>query len=230
MVSAPIHVSWPMLTYVTAFHPLRQSAYSYFMSFQPLAESGVPILLFTDAPLTLPYPNVRVIRAPFDRSSLPKDAILPTNRGEKKDTVAFLWLMLLKLYYVKEALKYTDSSYIAWIDFRVFHVVRDTKKVQDKLVSLVHHPFTNTKILAPGCWSPNPSFDIFNAICWRFCGGFFLGPREILEAAYEKQMELVEKHLPRLTWEVNYWTLMEEFFEWYSGDHNDSLLMNVPHT
>lgn len=43
-------------------------------------------------------------------------------------------------------------------------------------------------------------------------------------------MELVYAHLPALTWEVNYWAMMEEHFERYPADHDDTMLMNVPYS
>lgn len=57
-----------------------------------------------------------------------------------------------------------------------------------------------------------------------------LGPRDQVAAAYMRQMELVRANLPRLTWEVNYWTMMEDHFTWYSANHDDSMLGNLPHT
>ena len=40
--------------------------------------------------------------------------------------------------------------------------------------------------------------------------------------------ELVNEFLPRLTWEVNYWAMMEDHFQWYAADHDDSLILNIP--
>jgi hypothetical protein len=215
-----------MLTYVTSFYPIRQG--EYIQEFKKLASTGVPILVFTNSDIGY-YENVKQIQVPIDLPWFSNEIILPVNRNHEKDTPEFLCLMLMKLWCMKEALKYTDSAYLAWIDFRVFHVVQDTERVQEKLKSLTRADLSGlTKIASPGCWQPIPTFDILNSICWRFCGGFLVGPRESFEPAYNHQSELVKKFLPHLTWEVNYWCLMEEHFEWYFANHNDSLLLNFP--
>lgn len=215
-----------MLTYVTAFYPIRPG--DYIEEFKKLVSTGVPILVFSESDIGQ-YPNVTQIRAPLELSWVSKNTILPTNRNHEKDTPEFMCLMLMKLWCMKEALKYTDSPYLAWIDFRVFHVVRNTERVQDKLKSLTRADLSRlTKIASPGCWQPIPRFDILDSICWRFCGGFLIGPRDAFGPAYKRQTEIVKKFLPHLTWEVNYWSLMEEHFDWYWADHNDSLILNVP--
>jgi hypothetical protein len=215
-----------MLTYVTAFYLIRTDVVldEYIQEFHKLVSTGVPILLFLDpaVQLEISAPNVTIAYLPFE---LIDNAVLPRHRNESKDTLEFLSLMLMKMKCMSEALKYTPSSHLAWVDFRVFHVVRDTREVQKRLRSLTRVSFPGLKtILAPGCWAPTPNFDILNSICWRFCGGFFLGPREIFPLAYQQQTNLVQHYLPHLTWEVNYWTKMEELFTWFPGDHNDSII------
>ena len=222
-----------MVVFVTAFYSVRADVRmdSYITEFRKIADTGVPVLLFRDPDENIPDlpANVRQIPMPFVRYSAVQ---LPRVRNEEKDTADFMSLMLMKLRCMKEALAYTDASHLAWIDLRVFHVILQTERVQQQLLKLSRAPLRGllTRIAAPGCWNPTPeNFDIFNHICWRWCGGFFVGPREIFPAAYKRQTELVEAHLPRLTWEVNYWTMMEEYFVWYIGDHNESLIMNLPY-
>lgn len=225
-----------MLTFVTAYYPTRTDIDqgNYLPEFKKLADTGVPILLFLDPDVPIPElpPTVRVLRRPLP-SILPPgvEVILPTRRNEPKDTVAFLSLILCKLWCMTEALAETDASHIAWIDVRIFHVIRHTEIAQTKLRALSSRMFLGlTKLLSPGCWEGPLTIDPFESICWRFCGGFVLGPREAVIPAYERQMELVRANLPRLTWEVNYWAMMEDHFEWYKADHNDSILMNVPYS
>lgn len=218
-----------MLTFVTAYHPLRDEPYwSYF---DRLVETGIPILLFLDERCSLPpeAPNLRVVRVPLSHAWECSTVQLPVNRSPEKDTAEFLSIMALKLRYMTESLSYTTSSHLAWIDFRVFHVIRDIPAVQAKLRRLATHPFPREmNILAPGCWNPCPSMDFFASICWRFCGGFLLGPRDAFPIAYARQTALIESGLPRVTWEVNYWAQMEDAFTWYPADHDDRLLLNVP--
>jgi len=215
-----------MLTYVTAFYLIRTDVEmsDYIQEFHKLVSTGVPILLFMDPAvhIDIPAPNVTVAPLPFE---LIDNVVLPRHRNHSKDTPEFLSLMLMKMKCMAEALKYTDASHLAWIDFRIFHVIRETETTQTKLRDLAAQSFTGlSKIVIPGCWAPTPGFDILNSICWRFCGGFFLGPRDIFPSAYRQQSELVQHHFPHLTWEVNYWTRMEEFFAWFPADHNDSII------
>lgn len=225
-----------MLTYVTAFYPTRTDVdrASYRTEFMKVVESGVPIFVFVDPTLPLPEipSSVRVARRPLPVCLPPGLEIrLPSHRNERKDTVPFLSLMLQKLYFMTEVLQETDASHIAWIDFRIFHIIQHTQLAQTKLKALTTRSFPGlTKLLSSGCWDGPPFADLFESIHWRFCGGIVLGPRAAIEPAYRRQMELVAAHLPRLTWEVNYWAMMEEHFEWYKADHNDSLLMNLPYS
>lgn len=217
--------------FVSAFHPLGLERETYWEWFGPLAETGIPILLFLDTRCTLPqpYPNVHVVPTPLRHAWDCTAVVPPTHRTASKDTPEFLSLMCLKLRYLTEACAYTDASHLAWIDFRIFHVVRDIPRVQGKLQSLAKHSFpSHMKILAPGCWDPCPAMDLFERICWRFCGGVLLGPRDAFPLAYARQQALVAASLPRITWEVNYWAMMDDAFEWYAANHNDSILLNVP--
>lgn len=214
-----------MLVFVTAFHPLRPDMASYLADFDRLATTGVPLLVFTSVDLPS-YPNVRTVPCSFDTSWIPDEVRLPANRTPEKDTTEFLALMLLKMTYMNDALAYTDASHLAWVDFRIFHVVRDTVRVQEKLRSLASSSPSSPRLLAPGCWGPQASISL-DSICWRYCGGFLLGPREAFPPAYARQTELVHQHLPRLTWEVNYWAMMDDHFQWYAADHNDSLILNA---
>jgi hypothetical protein len=131
---------------------------------------------------------------------------------------------------MSRALDHCETPYLSWIDFGISHVIRYPDTTFQKLVDLASFSNPDLKtILIPGCWGPNPGYDIWNSVYWRFCGGFFLGPREVFPRAYARQTELVEQNLPKLTWEVNYWTLMEEFFTFYPADHNDTMIMSIPH-
>lgn len=220
------------VTFVTAFHPVRSDLGPYLQKFEDLVATGVPILLFLDSKCSLPkeYPNVRIIPSTLDTSWLPETVVLPINRTPDKDTRDYLALMLQKLTYMAEAVTQCETPYLAWIDFGLSHVIKTPATTWNVLRSLADFSHPLTTILVPGCWGPpSPGTDLWNSVHWRFCGGFFLGPRNVFASASARQMEIVRANLPRLTWEVNYWTMMEEFFTWYPADHNDSMLTNLPH-
>lgn len=214
--------------FVTAFLQPNTSYRStdvYFAQFQHLVETNIPILLFLDTKFCdKSFPsNVQVI--PTSLEWMPKTFQLPSNRNPNKDTLEYFCIQLSKLFYLQEATKYTNDTYLAWIDFGVFHMFQNHEQCKRILKTISTSTFPDTTILAPGCW-PKGSYD-WNSVCWRFCGSFLLGHRSLFAPAYAKQMELVQSQLPRLTWEVNLWAQMEEHFTVYLADHNDSLLSNV---
>lgn len=196
----------------------------YLREFKKLTDTGLQILLFTDSEFTFP-PNVRVISTKLDTSWVPTNVELPLHRNPQKDTVEYFCIQLQKLYYLKEATKYTNESFLAWIDFGSFHMFRDIEKCSQLLKDISLSRFPCEKILAPGCWDSG-TYGL-DSVCWRFCGTFLLGHRDLFEPAYQRQSVLVRSQLPKLSWEVNYWSQMDDVFQFYSADHNDLLLSRV---
>jgi len=216
--------------FVTAFLRPKtgyRSVDVYFSEFEKLAGTGVPVLLFLDKEFldrSFP-PNVRVIPTTLDTSWVPHDVVLPAHRNETKDTVEYFCIQLMKMQFLCEARTYTDDEFLAWIDFGAFHMFRDISQCTQMLQTIAMSEFPRDKILAPGCW-PSGVYD-WNSVCWRFCGTFLIGHRELFPRALERQTQLVQTQLPRLTWEVNYWAQMDDLFTVYSADHNDTLLSRV---
>lgn len=220
------------VTFVTALvlpkeGPPHRPVSEYLRWLQPLAASGISLIVFVDERLDIDLPpNVRRVSTSMTGHWIDTDR-LPETRNPQKDTASYMSIQLRKLGWVVEASSLVSTPLLAWIDIGVFHMVRHPESFQAKLRSLSLRTATpSAKILAPGCWSPG-RYPIWSSICWRFCGTFLLGPRETFRRAAERQTELVRAHLPRLTWEVNYWTLMEDLFAWYASDHTD-LLIDVP--
>lgn len=213
--------------FVTAFFPPKTSYRSldtYLQDFQAFAESGVPILLFLDTQcpdISVPS-NVRVIPTTLDNSWLPQNVQLPMHRAPNKDTTDYMCIQLSKLFYLTEARKYTDDLFLAWLDFGAFHMFRNPEECRSILRTLSTASFPTDRILAPGCWEAG-QYD-WNTVCWRFCGTFLIGHRDLFAPAYERQMSIVHSQLPRLTWEVNVWAQMDDAFQVYKADHNDTLL------
>jgi hypothetical protein len=104
--------------------------------------------------------------------------------------------------------------------------LRDKHVCHYWLNKIAHSSFPTYKIFVPGCWESSRN-KLWDEICWRFCGGFLLGASGLFAAAAQTQANLVLHHIPRLTWEVNYWTLMEDHFAYYNADHNESLLTKI---
>lgn len=218
------------VTFVSAFLKIAdRDPTPYIDQFEILAKTGVDILLFLDEAfreigetLVTSYSNVRIPEY-VQLDPIPPSVQLPSRRNPSKDTAEYLMVQLSKLKFLSKALRYTDRPYLAWIDFRIFHVLHNRDEAILRLKAIEQSPPITTKILAPGCWTPRVH-PIWDSISWRFCGGFLLGHRDRMYEAYKRQSLLVAKGLPNLTWEVNYWTQMEEIFEWYPGDHNNTIL------
>ena len=59
----------------------------------------------------------------------------------------------------------------------------------------------------PGCLeAPTGSLE---RVDWRFCGGFFAGGDWAMLDLCQRHVRLVRELLPRRTWEVNAWALLE---------------------
>ena len=178
------------------------------------------------------------------------DVRLPSFRTQYKDTRAFLTMMNAKAELMYRALGVeagTDGSshrhgwpthHFAWIDFSIFHVIRDTENTIQYLAELSKMEFPSENcMLVPGCWSApgTHASSLFDAINWRFCGGFFVASADAileLNTLYRKHFRnmVVERGL---TWEVNVWALLENEYgwrpQWYKADHDDSIV-RVPKT
>jgi len=218
------------VTFVTAFHPVRSGIDTYIERFEKIALLGIPIILFLDTECVLPkeYSNVKVIRSTLGMDWIPENVDLPRQRSETKDSREYMILMLHKMKYMNEALSHCNTPYLAWIDFGISHIIHNPAVTYQKLIDLQSFSEPLTTILSPGCWGQNSKF-VKDSVYWRFCGGFFFGPRSVFPTAYQRQTDLVKQHLPALTWEVNYWALMEDLFTWYLADHNDSIIVNFPY-
>ena len=218
------------VTFVTAFvRTSTRDPTEYLHYFERLASTGIDLLLFLDESLRsegesilTTYPNVRIPEY-VTLPAISTDTVLPIHRTVEKDTAEYLTVQCLKLEWMSRALAYTTRPYLAWVDFRIFHVFKTPEQSSKRLRDIEHAPPSTSRILAPGCWSAS-TYNIWDSIVWRFCGGFLLGPRERFREACERQTQLIADGYPRLTWEVNYWTRMEDIFEWYRGNHDDTIL------
>ena len=212
--------------FVTAFFQPKTSYRNidtYLAEFQKFARTGVSILLFLDKSVEAAFPpNVQVVPIELDTSWIPEDAQFPAYRNPHKDTPEYFCIQVTKLFCMKEALKYTDDAFLAWLDFGAFHMFRDTEACAKLIQTIAVSEFPIHTILAPGCW-PAGVYD-WNSVCWRFCGTFLIGHRSLFPAAYDRQSRIVLSQLPRVTWEVNYWAQMDELFTVYTANHDDTLL------
>lgn len=219
-------------TFVTAFFkPVTsyRSETDYFVLFDRLAATGVSILLFLDTTYTdKVFPsNVRVIPIDLDTSFLPETPILPNHRNSVKDSAHYMCIQLNKFRVMNEALAYTETPYLAWIDFGVFHMVHDEYRVTEMLHIIQRSTFRTDRIVSPGSKIVDLS-DVWIRPIWRLFGTFWVGHRTLIPLAYSRQMMLIRENLPKLSWEVNYWAMMDEYFDIYPSGHDDSIFTSLP--
>jgi len=176
---------------------------------------------------------------------------LPSNRNLQKDTEEHMWRIHSKiacLHKVVEEHDYTPNSFL-WMDFDSNKLCSNGGKyVQKYLKELLnleyfHFPMndinTHGSMIIPGCWkklsetsSQSPEIlNILNNIQWRFCGNILWGNSEAIRhfwRLYKKHFSKLLLEYGILTWEVNFWALLEVMEPewkpiWYYGDHNDSM-------
>ena len=149
---------------------------------------------------------------------------LPDYRNVAKDTRNYLILMNAKVELVTRAIlsEKHASEYYAWIDFGIAHIFRDTSTTLVKLATM-HDLLSPNRVYIPGCLER--SMLSFDAVDWRFCGGFFVGDKASIFNFYSFYQRYYAR-LPKLTWEINVWSQFENLGWspiWYKADHNDSM-------
>lgn len=139
-----------------------------------------------------------------------------------------------KLEFIDKILKseYKDYTHYAWLDFNLFHVIKDKDLAVQKLKNL--NNISSTGIIVPGCWEKGYRIDIdliLNMINWRFCGGVMIGDRENMKKLCnlnKEQFPIFLEKYKKITWEVNMWAYYEYYhnidFIWHPSDHNDSII------
>ena len=155
-------------------------------------------------------------------------SVPPTN-APHHDTANFMALINAKVEMIQRAPK--GASHYAWIDFSIFHVIRDEEKAIATLRRLATAHLPETYTACPGCWGKDTALpSLFSTVNWRFCGGLLIGDAVSLHRLYElyeTHFARIVKEQGRLVWEVNFWTYFENIgfdFGWYRADHNDSIL------
>lgn len=231
-----------MITFVTAFYKLDERTYctssDYLRLFKPLADTGINIHLFIQPKLYDIYikeigvrENIYITQLEFEELPIYQqlkdmDLKLPAHRNQEKDSREFMILMNSKVEFVKRGIDENNfnSTHFAWIDFGISKICK-----QPDTLTRLKHIQPNDGLYIPVIW-PKIFFDL-SRICWRFCGGFFIGDvQSILDfyELYEEYFIKITKQYKLLTWEVNFWAYLEllGYFNpfTYYADHNDSML------
>lgn len=245
------------LTFVTSYIKIYNEDYDISKSFQKrsefflkLADTGINICVFCSPEfkeqfqeICKKYNNIRLLEiiSCYELKFLQINkniTILPERRNFIKDTEYYMYLMNSKIDFVKKTIDINpfSSKYFAWFDFSLPYIFKDIDKTIQRIKLISQYNYINFFLTFPGCWNlkVNDINFIKNNICWRFCGGFFLGDKESLIKFYDLSIDNFNEFLTQtntLVWEVNYWAWLEtnKNFNpiWYSADHNDTIV-NIP--
>ena len=165
--------------------------------------------------------------------------VLPERRSHIKDHINYMFLMNSKIEFIKKTINVNpfNNDYFCWFDFSLPYIFRNVENSLLKIKGYSESNFISEPFIAmPGCWN----FKVGNkdvlkeSICWRFCGGFFMGDKNSLSSFYHVSISHFEEFLTlteKLVWEVNYWAWLEASGYispiWYLADHNDTII-NIP--
>ncbi len=242
------------VTFVTAFILLESTVpgrtLEWRMSFfDTLVNTGIKICVYGDSK-TLPileeyaltHKNIKVMPLDYKETPIYKmcadpDLTLPNRRTPEKDTRDYMQLINSKISFVNDAIQKNpwNSEVFAWIDFSIAYIFKDFAKTLDVIKKMGATQFVDKFMTLPGCWSvPNGKEPYVDDVCWRFCGGFFIGDKTSLTEFYNLHIQ----HLPefftkykKLVWEAGIWAWIEANHNWnplwYYAAHDDGML-NVP--
>jgi hypothetical protein len=222
-----------MITFVSSFVLLPSSKHSideYKVNFEKLVVLAIPIVLFLDRKVDWCFrDNVTIIPISLEDTwvgkNVPENVELPSTRSEV-DTREYMMIQNAKTEFVLQAARTNPfhTEWFAWIDFGIGHVFREASQTLDRIRALV--PPISPCVRTAGIWRHTPS-DLFDKVCWRFAGGFFLIHRSRISDFHNAVKTSIQRNLPQFAWEVNVWADVERYgidLGWFQADHNDSII------
>lgn len=255
----PFKVSMSTTTFVTFFIDLEQKDPSLkqtdyrFACFEKLAATGIPICVYTSyqhedrtKELASRYPTLRYMGVYSYESSYATTCAskyslsLPSIHNISKDTHAYMNVILSKLECMADAIRVNpfQTTQFAWIDFSLFHVVKNERFFCQQLKKLTNtYVKQSTKIYIAGCTDKikDPQ-SLLERPNWRFCGGFLIGTKEAVLSMNECILDTIDeffKIYKKHIWEVNLWAYCEAFcgleVVWYKADHDESIICVPSH-
>ena len=248
------------VTFVTCFLDIYETTYENrtvawrFERFEEIARTGINLCVYT-SPEYFKYidvekfPNVQLYDAgAATGAAAPTLWIkeqsagcdLPSARNETKDTAMYMTIMNSKALYVADAVEKNpfETTHFAWVDFSLSYVLFEGQRSLNYLRDLGQRTFVPKMFAVPGCWDHkynNVDIDhVTERICWRFCGGFFIGDAESVlkfgELYKTKYPEFISAYRKQV-WEVNFWAWLEVNSDWapdwYVAGHDDTILTNL---
>jgi hypothetical protein len=234
-----------MIAYITSLYSVRDNyigqLYDEFKNLLKLLE-GQRVYVWTDRTIPFALPaNVECIEAPLASLTSYISCIraepalrLPRERNPTKDTLEFMALMNSKVEMVWRTLPLLPEGIdgVAWIDAGICKIFGGAEEARVSAAFRRLTRWSPATLTIPGCWNPGKPAE--DAICWRFCGGFFALPATSVGDFHAATQTVLEKWLARgrIAWEVSLWADMEMMgigpkIRWFSADHNITM-MEVP--
>jgi hypothetical protein len=245
------------VTFVTSYFKIYENDYDIEKIFEKrlelflkLAVTGINICIFTTPEFQYTfteihnkYNNIKLIDI-YSKNDLKfskkyfseiENCQLPEKRSHVKDTEYYMSLMNSKIDFVNETIKINpfSSKYFCWFDFSLPYIFKNLDKTIEKFKLISQRKYTDSFLTMPGCWNfkVNDVNFIKTNICWRFCGGFFIGDKNSLVDFYNLSFNNYSEFLTltkSILWEVNYWAWLESYKNFkpihYLADHNDTII------
>jgi hypothetical protein len=220
---------------------------------QKLIDIGLPIVIFVTSDTKHVFAeknpkHVHIVILPdtfFQTSfmySIAERRKLPKRRLEPKDTFDYMCYQHSKVEFMFQATakNFFHTEFFAWCDYDMmknFNVSKTLKHIYTNGL-VVQQDDIKQQIYFPGCWDfklLSIQADICDQICWRFCGGFFLGTLESivhLHTMYLAHFDTFLETYQTMIWDVNFWAYLEQEKGWnpivYKANHDPSLVDNFP--
>lgn len=157
---------------------------------------------------------------------------MPEVRHPNKDSFEYFVCINNKIDCVYDTIMQNpfETEYFSWIDFGINHVLHNTTLKDNTLIKIAKTPLMEKRIIIPGCW-PGNHHNYLHGICWKFCGGFFIGHRDNLIEMWNIYRNFLPQFIKKynlMTWEVNIWMAMIQECNWnpiwYYALHDDGIL------
>jgi hypothetical protein len=159
---------------------------------------------------------------------------LPESRKPSKDTKEFMILMNAKTEFIQLVRsKGFISSHYVWLDAGISKIFKNPDATLENLHKMLDLPLKSSHIFIPGCHGPQTDLNhLTRVINWRFCGGFFIVPNDLVIPFYSAMLHACEEiryMTGKATWEVNVWAYIEHRLpiQWAYGDHDERMFCSV---